>query len=220
MKLNKFLNPGSAILLFCLILLLLRYGSLNKDLYGLSNENISLSQDLTSFKKLVNDQGDSIAIQDQVIISERLAKKLIADSYEKLKAVKSQTKVVTKIELVEVPVPATSEIEIVEIDTSNFMRVPQSFALINSNFTLNASVDTLGLKINKLYIPNTTTVTCGLEKRGFFRKSQPVVVVNHSNSLLQTSGMSNVVVENRTPWYNTRGFNLAVGFAAGMAASR
>jgi len=215
MKINKFLNPGSGILFFLLLLLLSRSGLIRNEISALSKNNISLVQDSSQFRAVISEQGKKLVIQEQTLVSQELATQLLKKEYKKLKEVKQQAIVRTITEIRDVMVPAVQSLETVEIDSSLFLKIPAAFLDSSKKFSLSAEVNELGLKINHLKIPNTTTVSYGLEKRGFFRKSLPVLVVSHSNPLIQTSALTNFVVDEKKPFYETRAFNFGVGFMAG-----
>lgn len=217
---QRFLNPGALIMLFVVIWMLHRNFQLTSESNNLNNRNISLIQDSTNFVTALNSKGDSIAIQGQLILSERQAKDLLQEELEVLKKVKSNTKVITKTIIKEVLIPANEENIVAVIDESEFLKLPGTFSDSTEHFSFKATVQRNGLQINKLEINNKTSVTLGLQKRGFFRKSEPVITVTHSNPLVMTTGLTNVTIENQKPFYETRGFNLGVGFLLGVAVSR
>lgn len=217
---NRFLNPGALILLLVIFWMLYRNLQLTKESGYLNNRNISLVQDSTNFVKQVNSLGDSITIQSQLILSEGQASDLLKEELETLKKVKSNTKVITKTVIKEVLVPHHPEAEVVEINQQDFLKIPSVFSDSTSHYTFSATVKKQGLQINKLQINNSTSVTLGLQKRGFFRKSEPVITVTHSNPYVMTTGMTNVTIDQKKPFYETRTFNIGVGFLLGVAVAK
>lgn len=220
MKLNKFLNPGSVIMLILAIWMLHRNIQLTQEQSLLNNHNLTLLQDSTAFSKRLTEKGDTIAIQEEMILSERQAQKVLKEELEYLKEVKNNVRVITKTEIKEVEIPVASDPIFIERDLDKFLKLPQSYKDSTELFSFSATVNETGLKINSLKIENRSSISIGLQKRGFFRRAEPVVTVHHSNPLIQTQGMQNVTVDLPKPFYETRTFNIGLGIAAGLLISR
>lgn len=220
MKLNRIFNPGSLIMLILAIWMLYKNLQLRQQQSLLNNYNISLIQDSTAFSREVSKLGDTLAIQSEMLLSESQAKKILSEELAYLKKVKSNVKIITKTEIKEVQIPALSEPIYIENDLDSFMKIPQSYKDSTDYFSLHATLNKSGLKINSLSIQNRSSITLGLQKRGFFKSSEPVVTVTHSNPLIKTIGMNNVTIDTSKPFYETRTFNIAVGALIGYGIAK
>lgn len=220
MKIEKFLNPGSFIMLLLVLWLWHRNFELVDEASNIDHENVILKLDNQAFRTEASVLGDSLSIQKETILSERQARKVLEEEYAELKEVKQNTRIFTKTEIKEVIVQADVPVELAEIDSSTYMKIPASYSDSTEHYSVRAEVGKLGLQINKFSIPNETSVSVGIRKTSFFRKAEPVVLVKHSNPLVNTTGMTNVTVKYEVPFYNTRAFNIGVGFIGGYLLAK
>jgi hypothetical protein len=220
MKIEKFINPGTAIMLLLVFWIGKKNFDLTEERSFLSQDNITLTQNQKALKKERGALGDTIAFQRETILSERQARMILEDEYAELKKIKQNTRIISEIDFIEVPVPADTELVFAEIDSSQFLKIPQTFSDSTEHYQISSTVNRLGLQINRFKIPNTTSVSVGLKKQGFLRRPEPVVLVKHSNPYVNTTGMTNITVNYDVPWYNTRLFNVGVGLAVGYAIAK
>lgn len=220
MKVNDFLNPGAGIMLILVFWLGFRNFELTQESNHLNDHTLSLIQDSTAFEKRISQMGDSISIQRETLLSETQSKKVLEKEYQELKKIAQNTKVITQTEIKKVFIPVHDTVRIMERPEGLFMKLPQSFSDSTAHFQFNSTLNESGLTINSLTIPNKTSVSIGMRKESFFRKAEPVVLVSHSNPYVSTVGMTNVTVDHRTPFYETKGFNIGVGFLAGFLIAK
>lgn len=174
----------------------------------------------------------TIATQSQTILTQSEAIKLgLLELEDKMKKVQSQVKVKTETVIAEKPVPFIPDgwvdtTGLVRDDKGNVIRqdsvaVPQRFKLDEKWFAIDGYVKKSGLMIDSLKIPNKTLVTVGYRKTGFLNLSKEAVVqVKNENPYVGVSGMDNVVIKNKKPFWKSPLFTILVGAAAGYYLKR
>ena len=169
------------------------------------------------FIETENANGEKIAEQQQVIMTQKDAIDNGLLEIDKLKKVKSQVKFVTKTIVDSVFVPFSLE------DTTNLegltfemIKVPQSFSLSDEWYSLSGEVQKSGLFLDTLSFNNKTAITIGMESRGIFKAPRPVVVVKHENPYTYTMQMNNVVIENKLRFYDKKSFWFGTGIVIGL----
>jgi hypothetical protein len=99
---------------------------------------------------------------------------------------------------------------------SNSIIVPSKFELKQKWFAINGEVKKDGVLINKLLIPNESTVTIGYKKTGFLWLGRKAIVeIENTNPCLSLSKVSNVVIEKKKGLLSTPLFWMAVGVLGG-----
>jgi hypothetical protein len=176
-----------------------------------------------SFETTVNDQGEQLAYQDQLLINEKQAKDLLAMENSSLKKLSSstKTKTVTKIEKVYVPlgeVVSARELsdtnEINSTDTVGSSYRP--FGLSTEWYSMQGKVFDDGLSIDSLSITNEITTNIGWKRDKWYKKKYAVVEVKNTNPYTQVTGMQNVVVKPpKKLFFQTTGFKVGAGLLGG-----
>lgn len=170
----------------------------------------------------------TIATQSQTIVSQSEAIKLgLLELDDKMKKVQAQVKAKAEVVIVEKPVPFIPN---GWVDTSGWVRdesgkvirqdsiaVPQRFKLDEKWFNIDGYVKKSGLIIDTLKIPNKTTMTVGYKKTGFLNLSKEAVVqVKNDNPYVTITGMDNVVIKNKRPFWKSPLFTLLIGTGIGI----
>lgn len=186
------------------------------------------------FKVKVNKDSSTIATQSQTIMTEREANKLgLLKLQGEIKIAKSQVKQTQEIiyEAIKVPyVPnnytdtsgwyaklknGDSSKSNIDSLISNSIIVPSKFELKEKWFSINGEVKKDGVLINKLLIPNESTVTIGYKKTGFLSLSRKAIVeIENTNPYLKTTKISNVVIEKNKSLFKKPLFWVIVGGVA------
>ena len=187
------------------------------------------------FKVKVNKDSSTIATQNQTIMTEREANKLgILKLQGEIKIAKSQVRQTQEIiyEGIQVPyIPnnytdtsgwyaklKSGDSSKANIDSliSNSIIVPSKFELKEKWFSINGEVKKDGVLINKLLIPNESTVTIGYKKTGFLWLGRKAIVeIENTNPYLSLSKVSNVVIEKKKGLLSNPLFWMAVGVLGG-----
>jgi hypothetical protein len=169
------------------------------------------------FIETENANGEKIAEQQQIIMTQKDAIDNGLLEIDKLKKVKSQVRFVTKTIVDSVFVPFSLE-DTTNLDglTFEMIKVPQPFSLTDEWYSLSGKVQKKGLFLDTLSFNNKTSVTIGMESRGIFKSPRPVVVLKHENPYTYTSEMNNVVIENKLRFYDKKSFWFGTGAVIGI----
>ena len=169
------------------------------------------------FIETINGNGEKIAEQQQIIMTQKDAIDNGLLEIDKLKKVKSQVRFVTKTIVDSVFVPFSLE-DTTNLDglTVEMIKVPQPFSLTDKWYSLSGKVQKNGLFLDTLSFNNKTNITIGMESRGIFKSPRPVVVLKHENPYTYTTEMNNVVIENKLRFYDKKGFWFGAGTVIGI----
>jgi hypothetical protein len=167
-----------------------------------------------NFTKEKTKSNQTIAIQEQRILELNKENMKLVKTIKDFKKISGQTQVVTNTIIQEVKVPY--EVQVIKyIDTLNkaiYVRVPLPFKKNDSFYSIMGKVNSDALIIDSLKIPNTLTITTGLQNGGFFKKDKYIVEVVSDNPYADITKVKNTQFEPKTPWYKTRGFAFGIGF--------
>ena len=170
------------------------------------------------FIEKLNEKGEKIAEQEQVILTQKdaIAHNLL--EIDRLKEVKSQVKIrtITKIDSVFIPIIDT--VERIVIDTAGvaLLRLPTKFGLDNEWYSIYSTINTGGLLIDSLSINNRQIITLGMKSNGLFQSPTPTVLIKNENPYVQVSSLSNVVIKKDLKFYDHKGFWAGMGFLGGV----
>lgn len=164
-----------------------------------------------------------IVKQQQLVLSEREAKELgliqLSKEIASLKKVTAQIKSTTEFIYDKLDIPFDSSKNtpvIIQVDSSDYLKLPQAFKDSSKWFNTEAFVDKKGLHFDKLQFKNEAILTIGLEYKGLLSKPNPQVVLQNMNPHATTTQFSNVIVQNKKKWYQTNGFWWAFGLFKGL----
>ena len=177
------------------------------------------------FITTINDKGEKINEQEQLILSQKdaIAHKVL--EIENLKKVKSQVIVRTNtiIDSVFIPFEDSWQNEnqfdslIGNIDTiKDYIYIPKSFSLVDEHYSLFGNVIKSGVLIDSLRLDNALTLTIGMKSQGFLKKPKPIVLAKNSNPYFQTYSMQNVVIKNDLKWYDKKSTWFGIGIVGGF----
>lgn len=187
------------------------------------NGHVILPQNTNTFTERKNQDGSVTTSQRQLIMSMSDAIRNNALQLEELKKIASQVHVRTETEIKEVEVPSPYPVEVLKIDTLNYLRMPAKFST-NKNgwFSLNTTLhkvgeDSAALTIDSLKVWNEYYVTVGY-KTHFFKKDEPLVEVKNLNPYTSVTDMNNIVIKEKKGVFQKRGFWMALGSAITIGA--
>ena len=208
-------------LLICIILLLFfmwRAYSSHVELNEFKNQVIKLKDGEQLFVEKINEQGQKIAEQDQIILTQKDAIAYNLLEISNLKKVNSQVtiKTITKIDSIYIPIIDTIDRVIYDTTGIAFLKLPTKFGLENEWYSLFSTVNRGGLLIDSLSLFNRQTVTLGLKSNGIFKSPTPTVIVQNENPYVNISSMRNVVIKDNTRFYDKKGFWFGVGIGTGI----
>ena len=168
-----------------------------------------------SYIEKIDEQGNRIVEQDQVILSQKDAIDLGLLEIDRLKKVSSQVKVVTEL-VVDTLVMTHTDTVTVNIDNQVYLKLPQSYTFKDDFLSIKAEVNEMGLNLNNISIYNENTVTIGYKKDGLFKPLVPIIDIKNTNPYMNTTQVSNVVIEPKKDlWTNHKVWG-GVGFLIGV----
>ena len=197
MKLNLTENWKHYLVWFIVLLLFCRvvYGNI-KTLNDYKIEMRKFKLENLSFEDEINERGERIISQDQIILSQKDAIEQGLLEVNRLKKIKSQVSVVTETIIDTFIVNHTDTI--VEYRNGDaFLKLPQSYLYETEHLNFGAEVSKIGLKVNNISIFNTSSVTIGYKSNGLFRKKSAVVEIQNSNPYVMTNSVGNVIIKEK-----------------------
>ena len=216
MKLNLTENWKHYLVWFIVLLLFCRvvYGNI-KTLNDYKIEMRKFKLENLSFEDEINERGERIISQEQIILSQKDAIEQGLLEVNRLKKIKSQVSVVTETIIDTFIVNHTDTI--VEYRNGDaFLKLPQSYLYETEHLNFGAEISKIGLKVNNISIFNTSSVTIGYKSNGLFRKKSAVVEIQNSNPYVMTNSVGNVIIkEKQNPLTDYKVWG-GVGFILGL----
>ena len=179
------------LLIFCGII----YGK-QRSINNFKSQIQKFNLDNLAFEEELNEKGQKIVTQEQIILSQKDAIKQGLLEINRLKKVKSQVNVVTQT-IVDTFVVSHTDTIVQYFEGGAFLKLPQSYTYLTDDISFGAEVTEKGLKVNNISIENSASITIGYKGNGLFRKKTPVVELVNSNPYVQTNSVSNVVIEEK-----------------------
>ena len=222
------------VLLVALLLLVWKSCNDNRQLSAYKDQMTKFELGEQKFLTTINEKGEQINEQEQLILSQKdaLAHKVL--ELENLKKVKSQVIVKTNtiIDSVFIPFDSSWQNEnqfdtILVYDTinmENIIFVPKTFSLVDEHYSIFGEVNKGGVLLDSMRFQNALTLTIGMKSQGIFKKPKPIVLAKNSNPYFQTYSMQNVVIKNELKWYDKKstwfGVGLIGGFVGGVLINK
>jgi hypothetical protein len=210
----------------------MNYNDLLENIEGYKRQETEFKMKRQKDSSTIVSQEATILTQDEAI-SMGLLKN--AEDYGKIN---SQVQTVTRVEIDSVLVPYTPQNyadtsgwaylyaqgdtadSIIDSVLANSVVVPKDFEKNEKWFTVNGQVTKEGVMLNKVVVPNETSVTVGYKKVGFMNLGRkPVVEITNSNPYLSTDNMRNVVIKPNKNIFNNKVFWVGVGILGGLYIS-
>lgn len=161
-----------------------------------------------------NELGMNIATQEQLILQKTKELESLLLENSKLKKLKSQVEIQTNTILKQVFVPFTDTI----IDSTGV--VEKRFDLETEWYDIKGNVNNNGIYFDTLAFRDKIRINTGYAKakgiNGFLGAKVPTVEVINENPYTSLSGMKNITLEEKKPWYKTRAFYFGLGFATAI----
>tara|TARA_A100001201_G_C4075715_1_gene197257 strand:+ start:362 stop:964 length:603 start_codon:yes stop_codon:yes gene_type:complete len=191
---------------------------MNSKLQDYKNQVVKFKNGEQVFIEKLNEKGEKIAEQDQIILSQKdaIAHNLL--QIENLKKINSQVQVqtITKIDSVFIPIIDTVERVIYDTTGLALLKLPTKFGLNNEWYSLYSTINTDGMLIDSLSLYNQQTITFGMKSNGFLKKPTPSLVVKNENPYVSVNSLSNIVIKNDTRFYDKKGFWYGLGVGTGI----
>ena len=215
---SKLKNNALPICIVILLLLVWQLISANSEIRDYKNQVVKFKDGEQVFIEKLSKNGDKIAEQEQVILTQKdaIAHNLL--EIEELKKIKSQVtvKTITKIDSVFVPIIDTVERVVFDTTGIALLKLPTKFGLEDEWYSLFSTVNKDGMWIDSLSLYNRQTITLGMKSNGFFKSPTPTVLVKNENPYVNVNSLRNVVIKNDTRFYDKKGFWFGVGIGTGI----
>jgi len=216
-----FAKHQNKVLILCIILLFILITQLlstNAKLNEYKEQVVKFKDGEQFFIQKINDNGEKIAQQDQIILSQKdaIANNLIV--IEDLKKIKSQVtiKTITQIDSIFIPIIDTVERIVFDGQGIAFLKLPTKFGIQEEWYSLYSTINDKGMWIDSLSLYNRQIITLGLKSNGFFKSPTPTVMVKNENPYVNVKSLNNVVIKNDTRFYDKKGFWYGLGVGTGI----
>jgi len=152
-----------------------------------------LNKSEQSYLEIVDEQGEMIVEQEQILLSQSDAVNLGLLEITRLKKVKSQVNIVTETR-VDTFIVSHVDTVIEYFKGDAYLKLPQTYNYLNEHLLFSADIGHDGLKVNNISIINKSIITIGFKNNGLFRKNTPIVELKNSNPYVTTNGVGNVII--------------------------
>ena len=215
---SKIKKHSLTVLLIILFLLIWQSFSMSSKLQDYKNQVVKFKDTEQVFIEKLNNKGEKLAEQEQVILSQKdaIAHNLL--EIDNLKQINSQVKVrtITKIDSVFIPIIDTVERLVYDTAGIALLKLPTKFGLENEFYSLYSTINSTGMLIDSLSLYNRQVITIGLESNGVFKSPTPKVMITNENPYVAVSSLSNVVIQNDLKWYEKKVVWGGIGFVGGL----
>ena len=219
MKLISKKNLLIGLLIVCIILLVCGYANTKADLSSFKSQIGKLEFNEQKYLETISENGNKIAEQEQIILTQTQAIDNNLLEIERLKKVSAQVVVNTITQIDSVFVPFYVDTTITDSVDYDFIKVPQMFSLQNEWYSLGGNINKSGLLLDSLSFNNELKITLGNRSEGILKPTTPLVLVEYSNPYVSTTGLQNIVIQNDLKWYDKKGFLIGIGFLGGMTTT-
>ncbi len=196
-----------------------------KGLTDFENQMADYNVKEQGFKVTINEQGEKIAEQRQIILTKDQAIQQGLIENTRLKKIKSQVKIITRTKIEKEFIPF-NDYDIFDDtwDEEKLISVPKSFKMLNEYYWIGGRIIKKGIEIDSIQFFNRMTITIGDKKlKGFkniLKRRIPTVEIVNESPYISIEGLQNVVIKKRRKrWYETAAFKIGVGFGLGIYAT-
>ena len=217
--LSKVKKHALLICIFLLLFFIWQSFSATTKLNEYKNQVIKLKDGEQLFIEKLSKNGEKLAEQDQIILTQKdaIAHNLLEIS--NLKKIKSQVKIqtITKIDSIYIPVIDTVDRIVYDTTGLALLKLPTKFGLESEWYSIFSTINKNGMLLDSLSLYNRQIITIGMKSNGIFKSPTPTVIVKNENPYVSINSMKNVVIKNDTRFYDKKMFWLGVGFVSGIA---
>lgn len=193
-----------------------------KQLTDFENQMAQYNVKEQGFKVTINEQGQKIAEQRQIILTKEQAVQQGLIENTRLKKIKSQVKIITRTKIEKEFIPF-NDYDLFDDtwDEEKLISVPKPFKMLNEWYWIGGRIIKKGIEIDSIQFFNRMTITIGDKKlKGFkniLKRRIPTVEIINESPYVSIDGLQNVVIKNKPKkWYQTTAFKVMVGFGLGV----
>jgi hypothetical protein len=201
------------LLLAIAIVLLLRSCSVILENNKLKQQVAVMKSENQAFSEEITKDGQKMAEQEQLIVSQKDAIDAGLIKIKNLKNVKSQVKVetLTQVDSFFVAFEPKDTLSADSSLSKNF-----SYKDPKDWFSIEGVVTQEGVGVSEMSVRNKYHITIADKKVGFFKAPTPSVILVNENPYTITEKMNNLVIENKSPFYKRPWFWAAIGIGTGL----
>lgn len=193
-----------------------------KQLTDFENQMAQYNVKEQGFKVTINEQGQKIAEQRQIILTKEQAVQQGLIENTRLKKIKSQVKIITRTKIEKEFIPF-NDYDIFDDtwDEEKLISVPKPFKMTNQWYWIGGRIVKKGIEIDSMQFFNRMTITIGDKRlKGFkniLKRRIPTVEIVNESPYVSIDGLQNVVIKKKPKkWYQTTAFKVMVGFGIGV----
>jgi hypothetical protein len=198
-------NVAGIIVSVILIILLFSQCSENNRLVGslaaANTENTTYRNKLGTVTTQAATQKLTIAELETAVIEKDHKMKVLTAGFSKIKTI-NRTTTITRIDTVKIP-----------FDLSVPCNFTRNGAVFTEYYSLGYVVDSLGLTIEPIVIPNEQITITGFRKKWLLGREIAVTEVTNTNPLIEITNVNSYETVVQKKWYDTRLFNMLAGAA-------
>lgn len=211
-------------LLNILLFFSIRSCNQNKDSLEVSKLQLEkYAEERQKFEVKINEQGKTIAFQEQVIIRNTKEVQELLKANTDLNKVNQQIKISFENKIKNVIASYKDSIKFITIIDSFNNEVPigvkfgTGFSKVEDWYSIYGTIEEVGVLFDSLSFNNRMTISIGSKRKNIFSPLKPMIEVYNENPYINITSLNNIKVEDKTKFYNKPGFNLATGFILGSA---
>lgn len=164
------------------------------------------------FESTINEQGEQIAVQEQMIVSKNKAIELGLQKIKGLSNYKNQVVIKTQTKY-------DTIFAAYNVDTAEAGLGELTFSYNEPWISFDGKLLDSGVAISDLAIKNEYVITIADKKLGFFKSPKPVVSLINKNPYTQTQGMTNLTIKQNQPFYKRPWVWFTFGITSGIIIS-
>lgn len=211
-------------LIAALAILLTQHCGVLNQLHEANDGIASMKVERKLLYKGIDKQGRHIAEQKVLIIESKKAAEthleLINGVKKKNIIYQAQNETQTTVKDVHIPLVNNTDIADSCRDDSLKDLFTPKFAIDTPGFKINLTLNKgYRLNLDSLSITDLQTITIGYKRPNWYKKSEQIVNIRHSNPLIQTTGLSVINQPERKRLYDRKGFWVIIGGVIGSALS-
>lgn len=195
-----------------------------KQLTDFENQMAQYNSKEQSFKVTINEQGQKIAEQRQIILTKEQAVQQGLIENTRLNKIKSQVKIITRTKIEKEFIPF-NDYDLFDdtwddLDTEKMITVPKPFKMLNEWYWIGGRIVKKGIEIDSIQFFNQMTITIGDKRlKGFkniLKRRIPTVEIVNESPYISVYGLENVIIKKRKKFWQTTAFKVGVGFGLGI----
>ena len=222
MKLFK-KSYGLVVLVLIILFLVWKNCESEKQLAHFSSQISKFKIGEQEFSETLKENNSKVLEQEQIILTQKQAIENNLLELKELKKIKSQVKLVSKIQVDSVFIEFKDTLTEIDpylpLNPDSLIKVPKRFNLDHQFYSLNGVVVKKGILLDSIQFNNSFSVTIGNKSMGFFKSPKPIVNVDFENPYISTLSMQNIIIQNELKWYEKKPFYIGIGFFGGIFIS-